>query len=79
LGRVNAVKSFLAVNCVKVEWSVNISETVSSLHGLGIVYITEAFRSFLMTCPTDWHDLIEMYYCYYLFIYFSFRTPQKLV
>jgi hypothetical protein len=72
-GQVNAMKSFLAVACVKVEWIVNISETVSSLLGLGIVYATVAFRSFLMMCLAEWLDLIEMYYyyycCYYLFFF----------
>jgi len=62
----------LAVACVKLEWIVNISETVSSLHGLGIVYATVAFRSLLMTCLTDWHNVIEMYYYYYLLIYLFF-------
>jgi len=63
---------FLGVACVKVEWIVNISEIVSSLHGLRTVYVTVAFHAFLLTCLTDWPDVIEMYYYYYLLIYLFF-------
>ena len=72
-----------------MEWIVNISETVSSLHGLRTVYATVAFHTFLMTCLTDWHDLTEIYYIMYLFTaigllpggsgYFTCKQNMKLV